>query len=572
MIPNARRSAAPLALLALLALLVLTTVTASLAAAQPAPARPAPATPAPRTSAAPTPAPGAAAIGGEPVAEAPDSPRAAVRAFLELTTRRGDYAHAARYLLLAPGEDARGPELAWRLRAVLERRLDVDLDTISPLPEGATQDGLPPGVDAIGQLPDGSGASDTVFVVRSRDASGFFWAFSRQSVGRIDGWYDSLPDRWVRDWMPEQLQRHGPGDLMWWQWLALPALLLVALALGRGLGVATGRVLRRLTQRTPTQWDDRLLDRVSPALTLLWAMAVAGVLLPRLGLLPAANAYVRSVFGGLATFAIFWSLWRSVDVWTQFLMERPWAADNASARSLLSVTRNLVKVFVAVGGAVATLAAFGYPVVTVLAGLGIGGIALAFGAQKTVENLFGSIAIAADQPFRVGDFVKVEDFTGNVERIGMRSTQIRTLDRTLITLPNGKLADMRVEDFASRDRIRFAATVSLVYGTSEPQLRRVIAGIEELLRAQPKAWPENVVARLMAFAPSSLDVEVLCWYRTTDYNEFRELRQDALLGILRVVEQAGTSLAFPTRTLHVVAAGAPPAEAVPAGARLQPAD
>ncbi len=91
----------------------------------------------------------------------------------------------------------------------------------------------------------------------------------------------------------------------------------------------------------------------------------------------------------------------------------------------------------------ATLAAFGYPVATVLAGLGIGGIALAFGAQKTIENLFGSIALAADQPFRVGDFVRIEDFTGNVERIGMRSTQIRTSDRTLVSLPNGKLADMQ---------------------------------------------------------------------------------------------------------------------------------
>ena len=165
-------------------------------------------------------------------------------------------------------------------------------------------------------------------------------------------------------------------------------------------------------------------------------------------------------------------LWRAVDVWAQYLNERPWAADNPSARSLLSVTRNLARVFVAVTGLVATLAAFGYPVATVLAGLGIGGIAIAFGAQKTIENLFGSISLAADQPFRVGDLVRIEDFTGNVERIGMRSTQIRTLDRTLVSLPNGKLADMRIEDFAARDRIRFAATLGLAYGTSEEQLRQ----------------------------------------------------------------------------------------------------
>ncbi|HSD29254.1 MAG TPA: mechanosensitive ion channel family protein, partial [Vicinamibacteria bacterium] len=226
-------------------------------------------------------------------------------------------------------------------------------------------------------------------------------------------------------------------------------------------------------------------------------------------------------------------------------------------RSLLSVTRNFVKVFVAVGGLVATLAALGYPVATVLAGLGIGGLALAFGAQKTIENLFGSISLAADQPFRVGDFVKVEDFTGNVERIGMRSTRIRTLDRTLVSIPNGQLADMRIEDFASRDRIRFAATVSLVYATSEAQVRRVSSEIEAMLGAHPKVWP-GPVAKLLGFGPSSLDVEVLCWFQTSDYDEFRELRQEALLGIMRIVAEAGTTLAFPTQTVHFVGVGARP--------------
>ncbi len=521
-----------------------------------------PGLPTPRPSATPTPA-----ASSEPVPEAPDSPRASLRAFLDLTTRRGDYKRAARYLTLPAADEARGPALAWRLRAVLERRLRVDLDTVSGAADGNAQDALPPGVDTIGQVADDRGGSDTAFVVRTRDAAGPFWAFSRQTVAKIDGWYDALPDRWARDWLPEQLQRQGPADLMWWQWLALPALMLIALVAGRMLGVATRGVLKRFTERRPTQWDDRLLERVSPALTLLWAMAVAALLLPRLALLPGAHAYLSSLLGGLATFAIFWSLWRSVDVWTHVLMERPWAVDNASARSLLSVTGSLVKVLVAVGGVAATLAAFGYPVVTVLAGLGIGGIALAFGAQKTIENLFGSISIAADQPFRVGDFVRVEDFTGNVERIGMRSTQIRTPDRTLITLPNGKLADMRVEDFASRDRIRLAATIGLVYGTSEAQVRRVVEGIERLLRAHPRVWPDNVVAKLTAFGPASLDLELLCWFRTTDFNEFRELRQEALLGIMRIVEEAGTGLAFPTHTVHVVAAaGQPPGAAAPAGA------
>jgi MscS family membrane protein len=486
--------------------------------------------------------------------EAADSPRAAARAFVELTTKRGDYSGAAQYLVLPAGENERGPELARRLRAVLERHLDIDIDALSPAPEGNLQDGLPDGVDTVGRLPDGRGGQDPAYVVRIRDAAGVRWAFSRQTVSRIDGWYDALPDRWVRDLVPQRLQRYGPWDVMWWQWLALPLLAALALAAGRVFGSVTARLLHRLFRRTPTQWDERLLARTSPALTLLWTIAAAAVLLPWLGLRPGAFAFVRSLLGGFATVGAFWVLWRAVDVWAQFLNERPWAADNPSARSLLSVTRNLARVFVAVTGLVATLAAFGYPVATVLAGLGIGGIAIAFGAQKTIENLFGSISLAADQPFRVGDLVRIEDFTGNVERIGMRSTQIRTIDRTLVSLPNGKLADMRIEDFAARDRIRFAATVALVYGTSEEQLRRVVSGIEALLRATPRVWPETVVASFAALSASSLDVEVLCWFETQDFAEFRELRQQVLFGIMRIVDEAGTHFAFPTRTLHVVGA------------------
>jgi MscS family membrane protein len=497
----------------------------------------------------------------EQAAEAADSPRASARAFTELARTRGDYKRAARYLAVGPEDEGRGPELARRLRAVLERHLDVDLDALSPLGDGAADDGLPAGVDTVGNVPDDRGGQDPVFLVRSRDAQGGYWAFSRQTVARIDGWYDALPDRWVRDWMPEPLQRYGPGHLMWWQWLALALLAAVALGMGRLLGAITRGLLSRLTQRTDTRWDERLLRATGPALTLLWSVAVAAALLPWLALLPPAARTLQALLGGIATLAVFWALWRAVDVWALFLTTRPGIIENASARSLLSLLRNAAKAFVALGAVLATLGAFGYPVTTVLAGLGIGGIALAFGAQKTVENLFGSVSLAIDQPFRLGDFVKIQDFVGNVERIGMRSTQVRTLDRTLISIPNGQLSEMRIEDFASRDRIRFACTVGIVYGTSEGQIRRILAGMEQVLRDHPTIWPDTVVVRFAGFGASSLDIEVLAWFHTADVDEFRDCRQDALLGFMRVVEAEGSSFAFPTQTVHLVTEGSPAAMA-----------
>ena len=432
--------------------------------------------------------------------------------------------------MLPAGEEDQGPELARRLRAVLERHLDIDLDTLSPASAGNLQDGLPDGVDTVGQVPDGRGGQDPVFLVRMRDAAGARWAFSRQTVSRIDGWYDALPDRWVRDLVPQRLQRYGPLDVMWWQWLALPLLAALALVAGRSFGSVTTRVLHRLFRRTPTQWDGGCSSGPRRRSRCCGRSRRRRCSCPGWGCGRAPTPSCVRCSEVSRRIGVFWVAWRAVDVWAQFLSERPWAADNPRRAPLLSVTRNLARVFVAVTGLVATLAAFGYPVATVLAGLGIGGIAIAFGAQKTIENLFGSISLAADQPFRVGDFVKIEDFTGNVERIGMRSTQIRTPDRTLVSIPNGKLADMRIEDFAARDRIRFAATLGLACATSEEQLRSVVTGIEALLRATPKVWPETVVASFVAIGASSLDVEVLCWFETL---RLRRVPRAAAAGAVR---------------------------------------
>lgn len=349
--------------------------------------------------------------------------------------------------------------------------------------------------------------------------------------------------RWNPDHLPAVLQGAGPFGLAWWQWAAVPLLLLVAFVLGRLLGAVTRSLLHRTFQRTASTVDERWLSSVAPALTALWTTAVFKLGLPWLEL-PAGVEQRADVFLSAAVvIAGFWTLWRSVDALVELTVERSWAARDASARSMLIVGGNLLKVAVVVTGAVTTAAAFGYPVATLVAGLGIGGIAFAFGAQKTVEHLFGSIALATDQPCRVGDVIKVEDLVGQVEQIGTRSTRIRTPDRTLVTIPNGRLADLRIESYAARDRMRLATTVTLAYGATESQLRQVIGGIEAVLRAHPLVWPDVAVARLANLGTASIDIEVLCWFQTTDFEVFRTCRQDVLLAILRVVKEAGVTFA-----------------------------
>jgi MscS family membrane protein len=350
--------------------------------------------------------------------------------------------------------------------------------------------------------------------------------------------------------LPGPLAAPGPRGLLWWQWLALPLLLAASWLLGFFLGRLTRAVLTLLARRTKATWDDQIAASVGRPLTLAWMVAAARVLL---GTLALPEAWERSVSGGLRTglyVAFFWFLLRVVTVGGEIIGRSSWAQARPASRSLVPLGARTLQIAVLAMAVVAILADLGFAVTSLVTGLGIGGLALALAGQKTVENLFGAFSIGVDQPFRVGDFVIVEGVMGTVEVIGLRSTRIRTLDRTVITMPNGKLADMRIESFAPRDRIRFACVLGLSRSARAEQVRQVLAGVERALRAQPKLWPDSLTVRLKEITTTSLDVEVQAWF-VTDFPDFQRIRQDLLLGFLELVEGAGTSFAIPTRAVHV---------------------
>jgi MscS family membrane protein len=355
--------------------------------------------------------------------------------------------------------------------------------------------------------------------------------------------------------LPAPLLAEGPRGLLWWQWLALPVVIVVALVAGAALGWATRRVLGHLAARTQTRWDDELLARLRGPLAMLWTIGAFTALRPGLDLDAEATAVISHVLRAATYFVFFWGGFRSLDLAFEAAAAAPWTKVNASLAGLLPMGRKMAKIVLLAIGLVSVLDSLGFQVASLIAGLGIGGVALALAAQKTVENLFGSVAIGVDQPFRVGDFVKVEDVVGTVESIGMRSTRIRTLDRTLVTLPNGKLADSKAETYAVRDRLRILVNLGLDHGTSAAQVRAVLAGIEAALRAHPRIWPEGTSVRLTEVREWSLNVEVMAWLQLTDWSAFTAERQELLLRFLAVVEEAGASLAFPTRTVRLVPEG-----------------
>jgi MscS family membrane protein len=481
---------------------------------------------------------------------APDSPRASIRRYMELC-RGGDYTEAARYLDLPPKAD--GVKLAQQLKAVLDRHLWYlwsDPEALSPQPLGDAQDGLAPGVDQLGKIPGPSG-QEPVRIVRRATESGVRWVFTRATVDRIDTWYARLEDRWLRDHLPPALLRPGPRELLWWQWLALPVLALAGWLFGKVLSYIARAVLRRVVIRTASTLDDEVFARTRSPFTFGFAVLAIAAALPWLRLYETAETFLEKVLRAGVFLAFFWLVLRVVDAGRAHLLKSPMTRENPAARSLAPLVGRIVKVAILVMGVIAVLSELGYPVASLLAGLGIGGVAVALAAQKTVENLFGSISIGVDQPFRVGDFVKIDSTQGTVEAIGLRSTRIRTPDRTVITIPNGKLADLHIESFATRDRLRLACTLALVYETTSDQLRTIVNGCERTLREHPRIWPDEVVVRFVAFGQSSLDIEVAAWFVTADFGEFRGIRQEMLLAFMQIVEAAGSRFAFPAQTVYL---------------------
>ncbi len=364
----------------------------------------------------------------------------------------------------------------------------------------------------------------------------------------------------MTDYLPESLLKMGPWGLAYWQWIGIGVAIVVAFIAGRILSRAVLWIGGRIAKRTESKLDDEALDRLNRPMRFLGKVLSARAILPLLELPDPAAPATRNVLLAALGVGVIWCAVSLIDVVVARLSLAAWAVKRPASRALLSIAGRTLKVLLVIIATISFLGSFGLPVGSLIAGVGIGGIALAFGAQKTVENLFGAFALGIDQPLREGDFVRTDgDTLGTVERVGLRSTRIRTLDRTIVSIPNGRLADSRIETFGERDRVRLHTMIGIEYGATSTQIREVLAGIERVLREHPDTYQQEVVVHFRALGTSSLDLEVMAWYAGTEFAKFRFWRQEMLLAIMGVIERAGTSFAFPTQTLHVASVHQAPA-------------
>jgi len=492
----------------------------------------------------------------------PGSPRAAVEEFLRLAKTQ-DWAGAAAYLAVPEAMRENAPALARRLKLVLDQKLALDLNALSPYAVGDTTDGDANG-DRVGLINSPGGREDPVRLVRESRTASPKWVFSTATVNEVDFWYGNLGAPWVRDRVPPALMREGPWHVFYWQWIgfaiAIPVLFLLAWAVG---GTLRG-VLTRLAARTATEWDDLLVLHLRAPFR-LWVAAVAATpLLNLLELNTRVAEFGDAATRGLVLLSLFWGVLSVIRLVQERVASAVWATgDSQQARTLVPLLGNILRVTLAVIAILVTLSQFGYPVGTLLAGLGIGGIAVALAGQKTVEHLFGSVSLAADKAFRVGDWVRAGTTEGTIERIGLRSTSFRTNDRTVVRIPNGRLADERIETFGERDRMFLRTDLDLTYDTTAAQIDTICAEIEALLRSHPKIWPGAVQVHVVALTDSAIRVRIFAWFETRDWGEFLDIRHRMLLDFIAIVENQESSIAFPSRTIYHVGQDGAAAPAVP---------
>jgi MscS family membrane protein len=479
------------------------------------------------------------------------SPRGTVIGFLE-AAHRGDLATAAQYLQM-PEKDRRrsGSETAHQLQVLMDRSFSGHVSTITDRPEGRLGFTSAAGREKIGALQVEENQVDVILVRVPGEGGVQIWIFATETLNEVPDLFDQLPMNSIEQHLwPSLVNKQFLGAPLW-IWLGMLLLIPVALALSWllvVLALAPERIWLhyRRRQEVPSKW----WQVPTPA----WF--IVAVFIHRIAVVAMGIPFLYRFYYGrfvlvLFDFGVAWAVWRVISWSGKRAQNRAIAQGKALTTSFLVLGQRVAKAVVLIVAALVILSTLGVNTSAALAGLGIGGIAIAFASQKTLENLFGGALVLGDRTIRLGDYVRLGSIEGTVEDVSLRATRIRTLARTQVSVPNGTLATMNVENLTVRDKILFQATLGLRRETTADQLRFVLAEIRRMLYSHSHVETGTARVRFVALGDSSLDIEVYSYVLTRDFNVFLAVREDLLLRILDIIASAGSALAMPSQTLYM---------------------
>lgn len=475
------------------------------------------------------------------------NPQGSIIGYLEAASAF-DWEKAAEYLDLRnlPPDVAEigGPELARQFNHVISRALWLDRYSISDKPEGLQGDGLPAYRDELFRIK-GKDGDVPIWMQRVPRGDGVeIWKLSNRSVAQIPALYDfysySAPIEKIRGWFPDDASFLG---LEAFKWFIVIGTVLVCWPVYRLIAVLLSRLWK-----SPKSEIYPLVKKVfTGPLVFIALLLTAEYTVEQLGV--GARAQKIMSAGTLATVAIIWVLWSSVNLAKSWQQEKLNRIGRPGAAKLMQPLTTLAKIVLFLFGLLFWLNNIGINITTLLAGLGVGGLAVALALQKPIEDMMGALTIFSQAPIRVGDFVRYGSEMGVVEEIGLRTTRLRTLTNTVVSIPNARIASVEVENLSYRTKIRYWPTLRLRYDTSPDQLRTIMERIRETLTQHEMIDDEPLRVRFTDFDDDAVLIKIHSFVKTTDFDRFLEIAEDLNLRIMEIVRAAGTSFALPGRSI-----------------------
>jgi MscS family membrane protein len=500
------------------------------AASSPAPTAQSPATPSPP----PTPP--------DPLGRT--SPHGCVVGFL-LAAQKQDYARAAQYLdVKKPPEQAE--ELARQLQAVLDTGLTGNLDGLSREAEGDQTDNLRATRNLVGTVKTDEGSLDIVVERVQRRAEPPIWLFSSDTLAGVPRLSNGLSGTGLEKKLPGWMVRTKLFSVPLWRWLLLVVsmvvILVIAGLLSRLLHWLLGHALGKMLPVS----GEKVIRKIRLPIFLLLLAAMMHFF-SQYSLTVLARQFWNGTAVVLLVLGIAWLFIRVSDLVAVYVTQGQTSSMAVARATFVGVAVRIFKIAAVLFACVVLMSRAGVNVSALLAGLGIGGIALALAAQKTLENFFGGITIVGQRAIRVGDLCKIGDDMGTVEDIGLSSLKLRTFDRCLVSLPNSKVAQLSIQNFSLRDKFWVHEIFNLGYNTTAEQVAAVQAGVDRLLQDTKEVEKESARVRLINLSVSGLQLEIWAYLLLPpmDGNRCIEAQEKILLGVLKVLSETGTGLAIP---------------------------
>src|ERR1700760_1200476 len=480
------------------------------------------------------------------------TPYGAVLGFLRAAEAQ-DYARAAKYL------DSRLPEqqsekLALELKSLLDlgSATDLETETLSRQPEGNLKNELPATREKVGLVTTPAGQLDISLDRVARPNEGSIWLFSHETLDRVPSFYASTQHKDFSRYFPAWTSRVRILSMPLWRWSVILLSILFDLLIANLFARFVRRILRISLRRHLTPKVDSAIVKLNgPIFGLILA------LVQRIAADYAITALARHywILASILTavFSTAWMLIRLTDLFISFLTHRLLLQQHTERITFVGLISRLFKILILIGLIIALLTLGGVNVSALFAGLGIGGIALALAAQKTLADLFGGISIIMRGAVRVNDYCTVAEQTGTVVDIGISSLRLRTLSRSIISIPNSKVAEMELENFSMRDQFWIHQTFTLRFDTPHSTVRKVVDDIAAILTDRPDIEVATPSVRVIRLTPAGTEIEVFAYYSKpgADFNSFLEEQGKVILEMMRVVEEAGTSMTTPIGVVHL---------------------